>query len=118
MFAVGLEALLMLAPGIVMAIEKNVAWSPGELFCSGVVLILAAVLAVSGMMTDADVLELTLDPMSDATTSWPAGADRPADRRDLTDTRGTILGAARTFCSRTGDVKLSTRRVAELRTSR
>ena len=49
MFAVGLGSLAwMLVLGIVMAIEKNVAWGRRLSRPLGVVLILAAVLAVSG----------------------------------------------------------------------
>ena len=51
--------------------------------------------------------------MSDTTTS-PAGADRGLSRRELTDTRGTILEAARNVLLQDGYAKLSTRRVAEL----
>ena len=51
--------------------------------------------------------------MSDTTAS-PAGADRGLSRRELTDTRGTILEAARNVLLQDGYAKLSTRRVAEL----
>jgi AcrR family transcriptional regulator len=51
--------------------------------------------------------------MSDATTS-PASAERPPGRREATDTRGAILGAARNVLLQDGYAKLSTRRVAEL----
>jgi AcrR family transcriptional regulator len=51
--------------------------------------------------------------MSDTTAS-PAGADRGLSRRELTDTHGTILEAARNVLLQDGYAKLSTRRVAEL----
>ena len=51
--------------------------------------------------------------MSDATTS-PAGTDRALSRRELADTRGTILEAARNVLLQDGYARLSTRRVAEL----
>ena len=51
--------------------------------------------------------------MSDTTTS-PAASDRGPGRRELTDTRGTILEAARNVLLQDGYAKLSTRRVAEL----
>jgi len=51
--------------------------------------------------------------MSDTTTS-PSGADRGLGRRELTDTHGTILEAARNVLLQDGYAKLSTRRVAEL----
>lgn len=51
--------------------------------------------------------------MSDTTTSL-TGADRGLSRRELSDTRGTILEAARNVLLQDGYAKLSTRRVAEL----
>jgi AcrR family transcriptional regulator len=51
--------------------------------------------------------------MSDATVS-PAGAERATGRRDGTDTRATILAAARSALLQDGYAKLSTRRVAEV----
>jgi AcrR family transcriptional regulator len=51
--------------------------------------------------------------MSDTTTT-PAGMDRGLSRRELTDTRGTILEAARNVLLQEGYARLSTRRVAEL----
>src|SRR5262245_56541213 len=51
--------------------------------------------------------------MSDTTIS-PAIGDRAPSRRDATDTRATILEAARNVLLQDGYAKLSTRRVAEL----
>ncbi|HEX5013772.1 MAG TPA: TetR/AcrR family transcriptional regulator [Candidatus Limnocylindrales bacterium] len=51
--------------------------------------------------------------MSDTTAS-PTGSDRGLSRRELTDTRGTILEAARNVLLQDGYARLSTRRVAEL----
>jgi AcrR family transcriptional regulator len=51
--------------------------------------------------------------MSDTTAS-PAATDRGLSRRELADTRGTILEAARNVLLQDGYARLSTRRVAEL----
>jgi AcrR family transcriptional regulator len=51
--------------------------------------------------------------MSDTTASL-AGADRGLSRREVTDTHGRILEAARNVLLQDGYAKLSTRRVAEL----